>query len=833
MCGLTRGLLLLAALAAVLCLAAGSAPARPARTAPTMAEVVVTLASPPLARSAAAERRLGASAGRTARLNLRAPATLSRLSRIDAQQRALEARIRAAIPQARVRWRYSVVLNGLAVVVPERQVERLRAVRGVADVYPSVRYRPQLDRGPAQIGAPALWGTGLATAGNGIKIGIIDDGVDQTHPFFDPGGFAIPAGYPRGNLAFTTAKVIVARAFVPAGATYPNASLPFDPDQSDHATHVAGIAAGNSGTAATTFPGRPTVSGVAPRAYIGNYKVLTIPTPRVGLDGNSPEIVAGIEAAVRDGMDVINLSLGEPEIEPRRDIVVAAINGAADAGVVPAIAAGNDFTEFGRGSVGSPGSAEKAITAAAVSTSRGGPANVVAGFSSSGPTPVSLQLKPDVSAPGENILSSVPNREGSWAVFSGTSMASPHVAGAAALLRQRHPSWTVAQVKSALVLTGDPTRTEGADAEAQATREGGGAINLVRANDPRIFATPTNMAFGMLRRGQSASRAIELADAGGGTGEWSVRLVHQAVDPRITPSAPASVTVPGRLQVSVSVAAGAPERELTGFVVLSRGGETRRIPYWLRVTAPQLGRHRTTALRRTGTYRGNTRGRPALVTTYRYPDDAGAAGIIVRLPGPEQVFRVRLARPAENLGVAVLSRASGVAVHPRIVVAGDENRLTGYTALPLNMNPYTIGFGRSEPTAAALRPAAGSYDVVFDTTGRTRAGRFTFRFWIGDGTPPALRLLTPTAGAGGLTVSAVDGGAGVDPRSVSATVNGLPRPAAYSRARNRITVGTTGLPAGRHTLVLQVSDYQETKNNENTGPILPNTRVLRTTFTVR
>ena len=102
---------------------------------------------------------------------------------------------------------------------------------------------------------------------------------------------------------------------------------------------------------------------MAPRAYLGNYKVLTVPTVAgVGLNGNSPEIAAGIEAAVRDGMDVINLSLGEPEIEPSRDLVVRALDGAAAAGVVPVVAAGNDYGEFGGGSIASPGSAASAIT---------------------------------------------------------------------------------------------------------------------------------------------------------------------------------------------------------------------------------------------------------------------------------------------------------------------------------------------------------------------------------------------------------------------------------------------------------------------------------------
>src|SRR5204863_5083739 len=212
-----------------------------------------------------------------------------------------------------------------------------------------------------------------------------------------------------------------------------------------------------------------------------NYKVLTVPTENFGLNGNAPEIAAGIEAAVRDGMDVINLSLGEPEIEPSRDLVVAAINAAADAGVVPTIAAGNEFGDWGNGSISSPGSAQKAITAAAVSKQL-----AVASFSSAGPTPISLQLKPDVSAPGVDITSSVPPREGTWTAFSGTSMAAPHVAGGAALLLQRHPDWTVAQIKSTLVLTGKPVVVTTGGPEAPTTREGGGLIDLPTANDPKV-----------------------------------------------------------------------------------------------------------------------------------------------------------------------------------------------------------------------------------------------------------------------------------------------------------------------------------------------------------
>src|SRR6058998_2328319 len=106
-------------------------------------------------------------------------------------------------------------------------------------------------------------------------------------------------------------------------------------------------------------------------------------------------------------MDVINISFGEIEDPAATNLIDRAVNAAADAGVVPAIAAGNDGDVFGRGSISSPGTAQKAITVGAVTKS-----DVMAPFSSMGPTPLSLGLKPDVSAPGVSILSSVPPKQG-------------------------------------------------------------------------------------------------------------------------------------------------------------------------------------------------------------------------------------------------------------------------------------------------------------------------------------------------------------------------------------------------------------------------------------
>ena len=180
-------------------------------------------------------------------------------------------------------------MNGFSVTLPGAQVDDLRKVPGVRDVYESASYAPQLDRSPGQIGAPTLWGPTLATAGQGMKIGIIDTGVDSSHPFFDPSGYTMPPGFPKGQQKFTTAKVIVARAFPPAGSMQPSAQLAFDPDDDAHGTHVAGIAAGNAKTVVRA--GR-VVSGVAPRAYIGNYKVFVQTDAGVSPNANSPAIVA-------------------------------------------------------------------------------------------------------------------------------------------------------------------------------------------------------------------------------------------------------------------------------------------------------------------------------------------------------------------------------------------------------------------------------------------------------------------------------------------------------------------------------------------------------------
>jgi hypothetical protein len=252
--------------------------------------------------------------------------------------------------------------------------------------------------------------------------------------------------------------------------------------------------------------------------------------------------------------------------------------------------------------------------------------------------------------------------------------------------------------------------------------------------------------------------------------------------------------------------------------VLQRGDQIRRIPYWFRVATPRLPRP-TRALARTGTYTGSTIGKPRRVQQYRYPVVANSTQL-----GPEQVFRFALDREVANFGVAVLRGG----VLPRVVRAGDENRLVGIPGLPFNINPYVDEFGDARPIAGAIRPAPGTYDLVFDS--RIKGDRYTFRFWVDDIRPPSARLLGTTARNGVVRLRVADAGAGVDPLSLEATVDGNTR--RVRLASGVASVSARGLARGTHRLVFTVSDYQEAKNMENVTSILPNTRVLRATIRI-
>src|SRR5262249_12755941 len=143
-------------------------------------------------------------------------------------------------------------------------------------------------------------------------------------------------------------------------------------------------------------------------------------------------------------------------------------------------------------------------------------------------------LKPDISAPGLDVLSSTPplTTGSTFSVFAGTSMATPHVAGAAALLVQRHPSWTPAEIKSALMSTaGAAWQDTARSQQANVPLEGAGLPNVLAADDPKIFTEPQSLSFQRLDVSTGTQRKtllVSLTDAGDGAGTWSVTVTPQS-----------------------------------------------------------------------------------------------------------------------------------------------------------------------------------------------------------------------------------------------------------------------------------------------------------------
>ncbi len=276
--------------------------------------------------------------------------------------------MRAAIPQARIQEHFAILLDGFTVQLPARSLPKLLRVQAVTKVYPSLSYTATMDRGPSVIHATDLEAA-TGQKGEGIKIAVVDTGVDSSSPFLNPAGFSYPPGFPKGDTKLTTPKVIVAKAF-PGPVRDKSSNKAFDPTE-PHGTHVSGIAAGDEHTTAPAGIDHPQVAdlaGVAPKAWIGNYRVFTVPTP-LGHEADTPEIVNAFEAAVADGMNVINFSGGGPQTDPVNDAMYETIHNTALAGVVPVIAAGNDREDFGLGTAGSPGTAPDAISVAATSNS--------------------------------------------------------------------------------------------------------------------------------------------------------------------------------------------------------------------------------------------------------------------------------------------------------------------------------------------------------------------------------------------------------------------------------------------------------------------------------
>src|SRR3989440_7299863 len=258
--------------------------------------------------------------------------------------------LRANAPRARVTSEYDVSLNAVAVQLNGTPLATIGAAPRVQSAEYNALYHPTLSESYKIINASDAWTAagGRANAGAGIKIGDIDTGIDNTHPFFDPTGFSYPAGFPKCDAAdsashhkdqdcnYVSPKVIVAKVF------YNKAQQQGLDAQAiqDHGTHTAGIAAGVTGkTAVVNSVSIDDMSGIAPGAWRGNYNVF----PGGVLNARSEDILNAVDAAIEDGMDVLNLSLGGTPGKGKGitlgkaagvDVLSVGLDNAVDAGVV-------------------------------------------------------------------------------------------------------------------------------------------------------------------------------------------------------------------------------------------------------------------------------------------------------------------------------------------------------------------------------------------------------------------------------------------------------------------------------------------------------------------
>ncbi|MFJ6676441.1 S8 family serine peptidase [Actinosynnema sp. NPDC091369] len=391
--------------------------------------------------------------------------------------------------------------------------------------------QPSLDRSTAQIGAPTAWQAGHT--GKGVKVAVLDTGIDQDHPDL--------AGHEVAERNFTD-----------------------DPDNADgvgHGTHVA----------ATIASSGPKYKGVAPDADLVDGKVCVL----TGCQESA--IVAGMQWAAEQGADVVNVSLGggdTPELDPLEEAVNTL---SARTGVLFVVAAGNNSRPE---TISSPGSADAALTVGAVDRQDG-----IAPFSSRGPRVGDGAVKPDITAPGVDVVAAksgsgtvgTPVADG-YVAMSGTSMATPHVAGAAAVLAQQHPDWTGAQIKAALVgsAKNNPSLT--------AFDQGAGRVDLAKAIATSLTAEPASLALGLQKWPHNddtpVSKSVTYRNEG--TAPITLTLASEAKGPDggsaptgMVGVSPAKLTVPAGGEATATVTAdtrlGAADGMYVGSVVATGG----------------------------------------------------------------------------------------------------------------------------------------------------------------------------------------------------------------------------------------------------------------------
>ncbi|MEU8678474.1 S8 family serine peptidase [Streptomyces sp. NPDC048560] len=335
-----------------------------------------------------------------------------------------------------VRPTTSLTRSGDSSVVP--------GTAGVAKVWYDGRAKVLLDKSVPQIGAPEAWAKGYD--GKGVKVAVLDTGADL-------------------NNADIKSDIVASQSFI-NGQTVQ--------DGHGHGTHVAATVGGSGANAGGAY------KGVAPGADLLIGKVLS----NTG-QGPTSSILAGMEWAVAQGADVVSMSLGGADT-PGEDVMTEAVNSlSASSNALFVIAAGNDGPDDS--TLGTPGAADAALTVGAVDKS-----DALADFSSRGPRLGDMAMKPEITAPGVAIVAARAAGttmgtpvDANYTSANGTSMATPHVAGAAAILKQHHPDWTGQRIKEAL------TAHARSAAGQTVYQQGYGRVDIPAALDPSLELSGT------------------------------------------------------------------------------------------------------------------------------------------------------------------------------------------------------------------------------------------------------------------------------------------------------------------------------------------------------
>jgi subtilisin family serine protease len=462
-------------------------------------------------------------------LRAQAPPTLPGTSRRYALESIDAAALTASKSQAPALWKS---------IVDPVEGKITATAQTVDKIWLDGKVRTSLADSVPQIGAPQAWAAGYD--GNGVKVAVLDTGIDTTHP----------------DLAD---RVVAAQNFSTDTDTA---------DHFGHGTHVASIVAG-SGAGSSGLR-----KGVAPGARLINAKVLN-----AAGSGEFSTIIEGMEWAAAQGAKVANMSLGTHSPGDGDDPLVQAVDEISkSSGMLFVIAADNIGP--GDSTITSPGWADEALTVGAVDKKDG-----LANFSSRGPRLGDYGIKPDITAPGVDIVAARaegstlgPVVDGNYMQLSGTSMASPHVAGAAAILAQEHPGYTNQQLKDLLISTAKV-------GEYSVYQQGGGRVDVARASAQPAYASPGTLNLGYFtypHTGQNpVTKTVTYHNDGAADLTFALSLDVKGKKGAAAPAgmfavSRSSVTVPagGTASVDVTVDPNAGPFDLYGGYLVAAAGAT-------------------------------------------------------------------------------------------------------------------------------------------------------------------------------------------------------------------------------------------------------------------